>query len=193
MNTKNYEKLASHFKTGHVYKRGFLAAFSNSVDRDLMKLVQQGAVEKIAAGLYYKPAKTRFGALPPNDKELVKCFLSDNRFLLYSWNQYNTLGLGLTQIYNNLVVYNNKRHGMFKLGSKFFDFRRSAHGFPTKIDKEFLLVDLVNNLNELTEDTHFVKQRIKNVVLELNKKKLNNYANLYGKIATKKFFELLNG
>ncbi|HLX52316.1 MAG TPA: hypothetical protein VKR58_00145, partial [Aquella sp.] len=109
MNTKSYEKLASHFKTGHVYRRGFLSEFSNAVDRDLMKLVQKGVVEKVTAGVYYKPAKSRFGSLPPDDNELVRCFLDDNRFLLYSWNLYNTLGLGLTQIYNNLVVYNNKR------------------------------------------------------------------------------------
>ena len=49
------------------------------------------------------------------------------------WNQYNALGLGLTQLYNRLIVYNHKRHGIFKLGNKTFDFRRPARGFPMKL------------------------------------------------------------
>ena len=192
MNTKSYEKLASHLKVGHVYRRAMLLSSSNAVDRDLIKLVQCGVLEKVSTGLYYKPNTSRFGTLPPDNHELVKRFLGDSRFLLYSWNQYNTLGLGLTQVYNNLVVYNNKRHGMFKLGVKKFDFRRPARGFPSKMSDEFLLVDLVNNLNELDEDTGLIKQGIKNKILQFNQKKLGSYASLYGKIATRKFFESIN-
>ncbi len=73
------------------------------IDRDLYKLVQQGLLEKIAAGLYYKPQTSRYGDLPPNDEALVKAFLREDSFLLFSWNEYNALGLGLTQLYNVLL------------------------------------------------------------------------------------------
>src|SRR5688572_29733901 len=99
MNTTT-RQLVSHLKSGRVYRREALLPFSKAVDRDLMDLTTEGVLEKVAAGLYYKPATSRFGSLPPDDKELVKEFLRDNNFLLYSWNHYNSLGLGLTQLYN---------------------------------------------------------------------------------------------
>ena len=47
--------------------------------------------------------------LPPKDNDLMSCFLRDDHFLLYSLNQYNSLGVGLTQVYNRVVVLNRKR------------------------------------------------------------------------------------
>jgi len=159
------------------------------VDRDLETLVKKGSLQKLAGGLYYKPAMSAFGALPPYDNDLVRCFLREDRFLLYSWHQYNALGLGLTQLYNRMVVLNHKRHGVFKLGNKEFDFRRSNRGFPNKLTPEFLLVDLVNNLNELAEDTSSVKDRIKNNLSQYDENKLLLMAKKYGKVGTKHFFE----
>lgn len=191
MNTSNYEKLASHIQTGHVYRRESLLAFSKAIDRDLATLLNRGVLEKLSPGVYYKPAHSRYGLLPSKDEELVRCFLRDDLFLLYSWNQYNSLGLGLTQLYNRLVVYNRKRHGLFTLGGKDFDFRRPARGFPKKLCKEFLLIDLVNNLPELAEDITSIKQNIKKNLSYFNQKKISRYAKTYGKIATLKFFQEL--
>jgi hypothetical protein len=133
-----------------------------------------------------------FGELPPKDSNLVRCFLRDDTFLLYSRHQYNSLGLGLTQLYNRVMVLNHKRHGVFKLGNKEFEFRRSNHGFPSKITPEFLLVDLVNNLNELAEDTSLVKKRIQNNLSHFDQKKLFHMVKKFGKIGTKHFFEELS-
>ena len=115
--------------------------------------------------------------------------MRDDRFLLYSWHQYNALGLGLTQLYNRVVVLNRKRHGIFKLGSKEFDFRRSNRGFPRKLTTEFLLVDLVNNLNELAEDTSLVKEKIQKNLSHFDQDKVLRMAKKYGKVGTKHFFE----
>jgi uncharacterized protein DUF6088 len=192
MNTYRYENLKSHMKTGRVYRRDMLLPFSNALDRDLDTLVKNGSLQKLAGGLYYKPAMSLFGTLPPDDYDLVRCFLRDDHFLLYSWNQYNSLGLGLTQLYNRVVVLNRKRHGLFKLGNKEFDFRRSDRGFPNKLTPEFLLVDLVNNLNELAEDTSYVKERIQKKMAYFDQAKVLLLANKYGKISTKRFFEKMS-
>lgn len=189
MHTTSHEKLAAHLKPGRVYRRDMLLSYSKAIDRDLMTLVKKGALEKLSTGLYYKPSISRFGALPSQDKDLVKCFLRDDSFLLYSWNLYNSLGLGLTQIYNRLVVYNRKRHGIFNLGGKEFDFRRPLRGFPHKLTSEFLVIDLLNNLGELAEDTESVKNQIKHSINKYDRKKLALYAKQYGKIATKHFIE----
>lgn len=189
MNTLSYEKFDSHLKAGHVYRREALLSLSSAIDRDLSSLVKKGRIERVGSGLYHKPAHSRFGTLPSNDEELVRSFLRDDYFLLFSWNQYNTLGLGLTQLYNRVVVYNRKRHGLFKLGGKEFDFRRPARGFPEKLSKEFLLIDLINNLSELAEEGELVKAQVKKYLKQFNQSKVTHYASLYGKVATRKFFE----
>ena len=54
---------------------------------------------------------------------------------------------------------------------------------------EFLLVELLNNLNKLAEDTSLVKQNICNNFARYDQKKLLRLAKACGKISTKKFFE----
>lgn len=169
-----------------------LAPFSRALDRDLDTLVGKGLLKKLANGLYHKPAMSQFGSLPPDDKNLISCFLRDKHFLLYSWNQYNSLGLGLTQLYNRMIVLNRKRHGIFTLGNREFDFRRPNKGFPNKVTPEFLLVDLVNNIAELTEDTTLIKEKILTHLKNFNLEKVTRLAQEYGKISTRKFFEGIN-
>lgn len=192
MRTKNFQKIHSKLQPGQVYRREAFLGLSKAADRDLLSLVNQGLLEKVGAGLYYKPKKSRFGTLPPQDKALVKTFLKDSRFLIFSWNEYNSLGLGLTQLYNRLVVYNHKRHGLFELGGKQFDFQRPARGFPTKLSPEFLLVDLLNNLNNLSEDPEAVRLSFKSNLHRFNRKKLDTFSKRYGKINAKRFFSDLD-
>lgn len=68
-----------------------------------------------------------------------------------SLNAYNSLGVGTTQLYNNRIVYNHKRHGDFTLGNRTFSFKVKPH-FPKKVTIELLLIDMVNNLDQLAED-----------------------------------------
>lgn len=100
----------------------------------------------MSQGLYYYPSKASFGEVPPEDEKLVTAFLKSEDFLLTSPNLYNSLSVGTTQLYNTCVVYNHKRHGRFELGGKVFDFRLK-HKFPKELSEDFLLVDLLNNLN----------------------------------------------
>lgn len=192
MHTYTYENLQSHMRAGHVYRRDMLLSFSSAVDRDLDVLVKRGELKKLSTGIYYKPATSSFGVLPPKDNELVSCFLRDEQFLMYSWNQYNSLGLGLTQLYNRIVILNTKRHGVFKLGNKTFDFRRSHRGFPKKLSPEFLLVDLLNNMNELAEDTSCLLERVGKNIARFDQPKVFSLAKKYGKVATKKFFKTMS-
>lgn len=192
-NLTSYNKLDAQLEMGHVYRRDALLSFSKAVDRDLIILTNKGILEKIGSGLYYKPEVSRFGLLPPKEEDVVKEFLRDDEFLLYSWNQYNSLGLGLTQIYNNLIVYNHKRHGKFELGKIQFDFRRPTRGFPSEMSLEYLLIDLVNNLKELSEDTSLLKEKIKENLERFNKERIVTLAKKYGKITTQRYFkELIN-
>ena len=177
--------LADELQAGRVYRREDLARLSNSVDRHLSQLVSTGTLKKLAQGLYYAPKQSSFGPLPPTDEQVVKGFLRDNEFLVFSPSSYNMVGLGTTQLYNNTLVYNHKRHGVFKLGNRQFHFRVKPR-FPKKLTPEFLYVDLLNNLDELAEDRDSVLSQARTKLLSFNKSLLQKALDSYGNMATRK-------
>lgn len=181
------ESLQRHLKPGSVYRRSDLAEWSNSVDRHARQLVDDGVLKKLQNGLYHYPKESRFGTVPADDEQLVRTFLKDDGFLLTSPNAYNSLGLGTTQLYNKRVVYNHKRHGVFELDGRTFEFKRK-YKFPRTMTEEFLLVDLVNNLNTLAEDQERLLEKVEARALEMEPKKLKRAVKQYGKVACKKFF-----
>jgi hypothetical protein len=80
--------------------------------------------------------------------------------LVASPNAYNSLGVGTTQLYDKTVVYDHRRHGDFVLGGRKFAFRMKP-AFPKTLSREFLLVDLVNNLDRLAETKKEVLARVR--------------------------------
>jgi hypothetical protein len=181
------EALKKHLRPGQVYRREDLARWSNAVDRHLKQLLDDGTLTKLAGGLYAYPKETVFGKAPAEDDKLVGTFLKDRRFLLASPNAYNSLGVGTTQLYDKTVVYNHKRHGNFSLGGRAFDFRVKP-AFPRTLYPEFLLVDLVNNVDRLAESRNEVLARVKERATSYDVPRLQRAARDYGNVGTRKFF-----
>jgi hypothetical protein len=187
------QELKRHLRPGQVYRREDVARWSNAVDRHLKQLVEEGTFVKLAGGLYAYPKTTVFGQAPAEDGKLVSSFLKDDRFLLASPNAYNSLGVGTTQLYNKTVVYNHKRHGRYALGGRVFDFRMKP-AFPRRLSREFLLVDLVNNLDRLAESKKEVLERVRKRAAECKAARLERAARNFGNLRTRKFFaEALKG
>ena len=184
---RKFDEFAKKLCPGQVYRRADLAAWSKAVDRHLKQAVEAGALTKLAGGLYYAPKQTAFGAAPAEDEKLVSTFLKGSPFLMASPNAYNALGVGTTQLHNKTVVYNHKRHGKFVLGGRTYDFRMKP-AFPRKLSREFLLVDLVNNLDQLGEDPQEVLERVKDLVAASDTARLKKAAHAYGAERAKKFF-----
>jgi len=181
------QELKKHLRPGQVYRREDLAQWSNAVDRHLKQLLDDGTLTKLAPGLYSYPKETVFGKAPAEDDKLVETFLRDRRFLLASPNAYNKLGVGTTQLYDKTVVYNHKRHGNFALGGRTFEFRVKP-SFPKMLSREFLLVDLVNNLDRLAESKQEVVERVRERAASFDVPRLQRAARDYGNVRTKKFF-----
>jgi len=179
--------LKKHLKRGKVYRRADLLPYTNAPDRHLAALVSEGALSKISQGVYYVPRATDFGIAPPEDKALITAFLKDDRFLILSPNMYTMLGVGATQLYNERVVYNHKRHGSFVLGGRKFRFH-NKQDFPSRLTEEFLLVDLVSNINNLAEDKTVVLENVKRRASDMNSTLLAKAVECYGSIQAKKFF-----
>lgn len=184
------EQFKDHFQPGAVYRRADLEQWSNAVDRHLRQLQESGVLVKLSGGLYYCPQMTAFGPAPADDEMLVRAFLKDDRFLLTSPNLYNALGLGTTQLYNETVVYNHKRHGRFKLGGRTFRFAMKPY-FPRKPTPEFLLVDVVNNLDQLAEDREQVLEQVKSKADSIEKRALVEAVREYGGAKARKLFAAL--
>ena len=158
---------------------------SNAVDRHLRELVASGRLKKLAQGLYHAPRQSSFGPLPPEDADVVGGFLRDKDFLVFSPSAYNAVGLGTTQLYNRTLVYNHKRHGVFKLGNRQFDFRMKPR-FPKKLTSEFLYVDLLNNLDDLAEDRDAVLRQARGKLPSFDHARLQRAVDSFGTVATRK-------
>ena len=181
------DQLKRHLEPGRAYRRADLARWSTSVDRHLKQLVESGTLKKLSGGLYVYPKETAFGPAPASDKDVVSAFLKDDTFLLASPNAYNSLGVGTTQLYDKTVVYNHKRHGDFQLGNRKFAFRVKPR-FPKSLSEEFLLVDLVNNVDQLAEAKQEVLARVAQRATTTDRRRLNRAVRAYGNERTKKFF-----
>jgi len=182
------ETLRQHIKPGHVYRRSDLEYYSSAIDRHLGMLTKDGSLIKLSQGVYYAPKSSKFGLVPPDDVVLVESFLKDSDFLMVKPNVYNTLGLGLTQLYNTTWVYNHKRKGEFKFNGKSFEFKIKS-SFPNQLTKEFLLVDLLNNLDELAEDQNQTIKRLPENLSSFKNEELMRVAQQYGSGRTKQLLK----
>lgn len=179
------QKIKSRLKPGNAYRRSDIKRWSNAVDRHLHQLKEEKVLFKLSSGMYYYPKESPFGPVPPTENKIVKSFLKNDRFLLISRNAYNILGVGTTQIYNETIIYNHKRHGFFQLGMRSFRFVLKQH-FPSDLCEEFLLVDLVNHIDQLAENRERVLSLVKIKAQSMNQKKLKNTLLKYGGVRAKK-------
>ncbi|MGV8963357.1 MAG: hypothetical protein ACOH2V_08240 [Candidatus Saccharimonadaceae bacterium] len=182
------DDLKSHLRKGNIYKRDELQKWSSSIDRHLSKLTRDGILKKVGPGLYHFRKKNAFGFEPPADQLLIKKFLDNDNFLITSFNSFNALGVGTTQLYNKQIIYNHLRSGDIRLGNKLFSFKKKS-AFPQKPTKEFLVVDLINNLDSLAEDQPKILEKVLKKVMSLDKRSLGHAIDKYGTPRTRKLLD----
>jgi hypothetical protein len=138
--------------------------------------------------LYYAPKQSKFGLVPPDEQQLVARFLKNEDFLIVSPNSFNSLGLGLSQLYNTSWVYNHKRKGEFLLNGKLFEFKLKS-AFPKSISKEFMLVDFLNNFDLLAEDQTQILAKLPNAIQNCKADELMKVTQQYGTGKTKRILK----
>lgn len=179
------DKMANSLVEGKVYRRSDFTDMTSNVDRNLKELVVSGRLKKLQNGLYLCPKKTPFGEGLPNENDLLEKFLDDDHFVVYGPSMFNSLGFGTTQLYDKKVVFNRKRHGEMSLGGRTYTFYRWKEA-PKKLSKEFLLVEMLNKLNDLAEDQESVLKNVKSKLNDFNSLKLHNALNRFGTKSTQK-------
>ena len=185
------EILRRKLQKGRAYRREDLTQWSTSIDRHLAQLVEEGVLKKLAQGLYYVPKPSAFGPTPPDEDQVIKAYLKGDDYLVVSPNYYNSLGLGTTQLYNRKRIYNHKKHEDVRLGNKVYEFRRKPK-FPKKLSREYLVVDLLNNLKYVAEDEQMILTNLQKNLNTFDAKALRVNSQRYGTIRTKKILQQLS-
>lgn len=128
---------------GRVYRTRELERWGANAPRLAKRLASEGALVRLAHGLYACPRRTRFGEVLPSDEELMRAFLENSPFVLTGPDRWNALGLGSTAVFAASLVYNTKRSGSFEFRGRAFELRRVA--FPNHPTPEWFVIDLFEN------------------------------------------------
>ncbi|MCC7066301.1 MAG: hypothetical protein IT456_26135 [Planctomycetes bacterium] len=170
---------------GRVYRTRELAPWGANTPRLAKRLVGQGRLVALAHGLFSCPRRSKFGPVPPDDRELMRAFLSGAPFVFTGPEAWNTLGLGTTAVFAVPLVYNTKRSGLFEFGGRKLLLRRVA--FPAQPSPEWFVVDLFEHAGQaaasLQELTQALSHRVSAGAFDASK--LRKMAARYGSLATR--------
>lgn len=153
---------------GAVYRTDDLRVWGANAPRLAKRLVREGALQKLAQGLFVAPKRSRFGVVPPSDEALMRGFLKDGPFVFTGPERWNALGLGSTAVHAHALVYNTKRSGVVTLGGRKFNLRRVA--FPRDPSPEWFAVDLLEHRDQAGVGLEVLEKRL---VQALRKQDLN--------------------
>jgi hypothetical protein len=174
---------------GHVYRTKELARWSANPTRLAKRLVQEGVLRQLAQGLFFRPARSRFGEVPPTDEEVMRGFLDGAPFVFTGPDRWNALGLGTTALFAVPLVYNTKRSGTFKLGGRPYLLRRVR--FPRKPSAEWAVVDLTENHQQVGASLDDLQRALTEALRrgQFDRKRLHAVALEYGTRITRDLVE----
>ena len=165
---------------GRVYRTRELRQWTRNPPRLAKRLVLEGSLVKLAGGLYLHPRRGRFGDAPPSDQELMRAYLGSSEFVFTGPEQWNALGLGTTAVSPSTMVYNTKRTARVRLGGRPFDLHRV--GFPRQPSKEWFVVDLFENADQVGASRNRLSEALKVASKrgDLDGSRLIHMAQVYG-------------
>lgn len=187
------ERFRANLEVGRVYRASELKKYSNSIARDLRLLVDRQKLKSLGKGLYFRPGKLGERELPARHTEVVKKFLKTNHFIIRNLSDFNRLGLGTTQIFKDILVYNSRRDGEVEIGGRIYFFKKKK--FPKSHHDEYLFVDFFNNIQKIGEDkgdllaTFEKKWQARSWPVDYDV--VYKFAQRYGKYWVKKYFQKL--
>ncbi len=171
-------------KKGKVYRTQDFAKYGSNPTRFASALVKNGSLIRLQNGLFHAPKQGAFGIVPPSEAALLKGHFGSKPYLVTGPSVWNTLELGTTGVESLPLVYNTTKTGRVLLGKKAFEFRRVR--FPPKVDPEYLVVDLFENLDRAGTDAETVGKALIVAVRHgrFDPEKLQSQARTYGTRAT---------
>ena len=126
-----------------------------AVIKALNRMVESGKIAKLAKGKYYKPEKTPFGNLQPNQAQVVKDLLEDNGKLvgyLTGYSIYNQLGL-TTQVSNTIQIGKNEIRPSFKRERYTISFVKQRNTITKENIPLFQILDAMRYIKKIPDTT----------------------------------------
>jgi len=138
-----------------------------AIIKALNRMANSGKIAKLSKGKYYKPEKTPFGELQPNQYQVVKDLMEEDGKVvgyLTGYSIYNELGL-TTQVSNTIQIGKNVVRPKLKRGKYTIRFVRQKN----TITKENIpLLQILDSLRYIKKipDTTIEKstRRLKNII-----------------------------
>lgn len=111
------------------------------------RLISKGNIKRVSTGIFYKPKKTAFGELKPNEEEILKPYLfekGERIAYVTGTSLYNRMGL-TTQIPKNIkVASKNKKITVERGNIK----ATPVKSYVDVTDKNFYLLELLDALKD---------------------------------------------
>ncbi|MBR6509656.1 MAG: type IV toxin-antitoxin system AbiEi family antitoxin domain-containing protein [Clostridia bacterium] len=81
--------------------------------KTLQRMCESGELVKIAKGTYHLPKKSKYGIVPPSEKEIITAFTENETGTVVGYSLYNALNL-TTQISKTITVMSSALEGLTK-------------------------------------------------------------------------------
>jgi DNA primase large subunit len=140
------------------------------------RLIKKGFIKRVSTGVFYKPKKTVFGELKPNEDELLKAYLFEkgNRIAYVTGNAlYNRMGL-TTQVPKSLKIASQKKRITISIDNLNASPIKSYVSVTNKNFYLLELLDVLKDFNKIVDlDKNAAIKIISNKLTELNQSELN--------------------
>jgi hypothetical protein len=172
--TQKIQKQISKLADGTTFKYEQLAIepqeFSATA-KAIERLIAKGIIKRVSTGVFYKPKKTVFGELKPNEEEILKPYLFEKgKRIAYitGTSLYNRLGL-TTQIPKSIKIASRDKRITVSNGN----IKASpVKSYVDVTDKNFYLLELLDALKDFKKipdlDKNSAIKILSNKLKELN-------------------------
>jgi hypothetical protein len=144
------EKQLQNIPEGEVFRYENLEIAPNensAAYKAVERFIATGQIQRTGKGLFYKPRQTVFGALKPNDNELLKPYLFKNKqriAYVTGIRLYNQMGL-TTQVPFYITIATTKRRNSLAVGKIVI---KPTKSYAAITDKNYLLLGILDAIKD---------------------------------------------
>ena len=140
-----------------LYQTKFAAAMSeHAYYKAVERLSTSNFVIKMAKGIYCRPKITKYGAVLPSEREIIKLFTEKNKGTVVGYSLYNSLNL-TTQIAKKHEVYSSSVEQQTKtIGNVFI--KQYALEYSERVTNTIHMMEVLQHYNEIQNlnTQHFI-------------------------------------
>lgn len=142
-----------------------------AIIKALNRMVASGKIAKLSKGKFYKPQKTVFGKLQPDQYQVVKDLLEDNGKVtgyLTGYSIYNQLGL-TTQVSNTIQIGKNQIRPSFKRGYFKISFIKQKNTITKENIPLLQILDSIRYIKKIPDTSiEFSGKRLQSIIKNLS-------------------------